>query len=163
MKRNIDDHESLKCRWRGAWWRRLAVLFVVSVLVNYLWEIIQAPLYKGMEDFSVVWWHGGVAALGDGLLVLLIYAAGWAVLHRQDWFAHPGATGYAVMLLAGLVIGVSVEWEAVFIARRWAYTARMPLVPVLGVGLAPVAQMLVLPPLIFCIVAAWRGRASAAK
>ncbi len=30
----------------------------------------------------------------------------------------------------------------------------------LGVGLAPVAQMLVLPPLIFCIVAGWRGRAS---
>ena len=68
-----------------------------------------------------------------------------------------------MMLLAGLVIGVSVEWGAVFIARRWAYTARMPLVPVLGVGVAPVAQMLVLPPLIFCLVAAWRGRASAEK
>jgi hypothetical protein len=94
---------------RGTLWRRLAILFVVSLLVNYLWEIAQAPLYNGMDDFSIVWWHCGVAALGDGLLVLLIYAAGWAVLRRQDWFTHPGAIGYAVMLLAGLVIGVSIE------------------------------------------------------
>ena len=144
-------------------WRRLGILFVMSVFVNYLWEMAQAPLYEGMDDFSIVWWHCGLAALGDGLLVLLIYAAGWAVLRRQDWFAHPGATGYAVMLLVGLVIGVSIEWLAVFIANQWAYTARMPLVPLLNVGLAPVAQMLVLPALIFRLVAIGCDRASAAK
>jgi len=144
---------------RCSLWRRLVILFVVSVFVNYLWEMAQTPLYKGMDDFSIVWWHCGVAALGDGLLVLLIYAAGWAVLRKLDWFTHPGAIGYAVMLLAGLVIGVSIEWLAVFIANRWTYTAWMPLVPLLNVGLAPVAQMLVLPALIFRIVAAWRNRA----
>ena len=147
----------------NALWRRLAILFVVSVLVNYLWEIAQAPLYKGMDDFSIVWWHCGVAALGDGLLVLLIYAAGWAVLRGRDWFEHPGVIGYAVMLLAGLVIGVGIEWLAVFVAKRWAYTARMPLVPLLNVGLAPIAQMLVLPALIFRLVAIGSDRASAAK
>lgn len=65
------------------------------------------------------------------------------------------------MLLAGLVISVGVEWLAVFVANRWA--ARMPLVPLLNVGLTPVAQMLMLPPLIFRIVAARCNRASAAK
>lgn len=65
------------------------------------------------------------------------------------------------MLLAGLVIGVSVEWLAVFIGNRWEYTARMPLVPLLGVGLAPVAQMFVLPLLIFRIIAIWHGHSSA--
>ena len=138
-------------------------LFVIAVLVNYVWEIFQAPLYVGMESFKLVWWHCGVAALGDGLLVFLIYAAGWAVLGKQDWFAHPGAIGYVVMLLAGLAIGVGIEWLAVFVAKRWAYTAQMPLVPLLNVGLAPVAQMLMLPPLIFRIVATWYDRASAAR
>jgi hypothetical protein len=148
---------------RGALWRRLTILFVVSVLVNYVWEMAQAPLYKGMDDFSVVWWHCGLAALGDGLLVLLIYAVGWVVLRGQDWFTHPGTVGYVVMLLAGLVIAVSIEWLAVFIANRWAYTARMPLVPALNVGLVPVAQMLVLPPLIFRITTIWYGRIFAAR
>ena len=139
-------------------------LFVIAVPVNYVWEIVQAPLYVGMESFKLVWWHCGLAALGDGLLALLIYAAGWAVLGKQDWFVHPGAIGYAVMLLAGLAIGVGIERLAVFVAKRWAYTAQMPLVPLLDVGLAPIAQMLVLPPLIFRIVAAWcNHRASAAR
>ena len=139
-----------------AWF--LPRLFVIAVLVNYVWEIVQAPLYVGMESFKLVWWHCGMAALGDGLLMLLIYAVGWAVLRRWDWFAHPGARGYAVMLLTGLAIGVGIEWLAVFVAQRWAYTAQMPLVPLLNVGLAPIAQMLVLPPLIFRIVAAWHDR-----
>ncbi len=136
-------------------------LFLVAVLINYIWEITQSPLYVGMENFNLVWWHCGLAALGDGLLVLLIYAAGWAVLRRRDWFVQPGGIGYAVMLLAGLVIGVSVEWLAVFIGNRWEYTARMPLIPLLGVGLVPVAQMLALPMLIFRIIAMWHSRSSA--
>jgi len=138
-------------------------LLLVAILINYIWEIAQSPLYVGMDDFAVVWWHCGLAALGDGLLVLLIYAAGWAVLRRRDWFVQPGASGYAVMLLAGLVIGVSSEWLAVFVANRWTYTARMPLIPMLNIGLVPVAQMLVLPPLIFRIVAVWCSRAFAAR
>ena len=144
-----------------AWF--LLRLFVIAVSINYVWEIIQAPLYVGMKSFKLAWWHCGLAALGDGLLALLIYAVGWAVLRKRNWFAHPGARGYAVMLLAGLIISVSIEWLAVSVTNRWAYTARMPLVPLLNVGLAPIAQMLVLPPLIFRILAAWRNRASAAR
>lgn len=133
-------------------------LFVIAVLVNYVWELVQAPLYVGMDSFKLVWWHCGLAALGDGLLMLLIYAAGWAVLRKWDWFVHPGVIGYVVMLLTGLAIGVGVEWLAVFVAKRWNYTAQMPLVPLLNIGLAPVTQMLALPPLIFRLVAAWYDR-----
>jgi hypothetical protein len=102
-----------------------------------------------------MWWHCLIASLGDGLLVLLIFAAGWTALHRQDWFVRPGVRGYVVMLAVGLMISVSIEWIAVHIVGRWAYTERMPLVPGLGVGIVPILQMLVLPPLIFWIAAAW--------
>lgn len=143
-----------------AWF--LPRLFVIAVLVNYVWEIVQAPLYVRMEKMSLVWWHCGLAAVGDGFFVLLIYAAGWIVSRKRDWFVPPKMIGYAVMLLAGLVISVSIEWLAVFVTNRWAYTAQMPVVPLLDVGLAPVAQMLVLPPLIFRVLTGWPGRISAA-
>ncbi len=161
MAMNREDSDIRMPQMKLAWF--LPHLFAMAVPVNYVWEIVQAPLYVGMDNFKLVWWHCGLAALGDGLLVLLIYAAGWAVLGKQDWFAHPDAIGYAVMLLAGLVIGIGIEWLAVFVAKRWAYTARMPLVPLLDVGLAPIAQMLLLPPLILRIVAAGRDRAFAAR
>ena len=139
----------------GSLWRTLATLFVVAVLFNYPWELAQAPLYGGMNSFSTTWWHCFIASLGDGLLVLTIFTAGWAVLQRRDWFVQPGMRGYFLMLVVGLVIGVSVEWAAVHVLGRWAYTAQMPLVPGLGVGSVPVLQMLVLPPLIFRVATVW--------
>ena len=143
-------------------WRQLgttvAVVFVVAVLGNYLWELAQAPLYRGMESFRAAWWHCFVASLGDGLMVLGIVAGGGVILRRPAWFLHPGAQGIIVMLMMGLVLGVTVEWVAVHVLQRWAYTARMPRVPGLDVGLVPVAQMLILPRLIFRLVTAWYHR-----
>jgi len=52
---------------------------------------------------------------------------------------------------AGLAIAVAVEWLGLHVLRRWSYTPRMPLVPGLEVGLVPVAQMVILPPLVFLI------------
>jgi hypothetical protein len=141
-------------RSRGDTWRVSAVIFIVAVALNYLWELAQSPLYVGMGDFRRMLWHCFVASLVDGALVLLIFVVGRAVFRRRDWFVRPGAYGYALMLGAGLVIGITLEWAAVHILGRWEYTARMPVVPLLGVGLAPIAQMLVLPPVTFQIVAA---------
>jgi hypothetical protein len=128
-----------------------ATVYAVAVAANYPWEIAQSSLYEGMDGFGAMWWHCLVASLGDGLLVLLIFAAGWAVFGRARWFTAPGVRGYGLMLAAGFAIAVAVEWVALHVLRRWTYTARMPLVPGLGVGLVPVMQMLILPPLVFWI------------
>lgn len=144
----------------GSPWRTLATLFVLAVLFHYPWELAQSPLYLGMENFRAMWWHCFVASVGDGFLVLFIFVTGWVVLRRQAWFVQPGVRGYFLMLVVGLVIGVSVEWAAVHVLGRWAYTAQMPLIPGLGVGIVPILQMLVLPPLIFRVAAAWYGHPS---
>ena len=57
----------------------------------------------------------------------------------------------AFMLSAGLVIAILIEWFAVNGLHRWAYTDQMPRIPVLDVGLTPILQMLILPPLIFLL------------
>ena len=54
---------------------------------------------------------------------------------------------------AGLLLGAGIEWRALA-AGRWTYTAAMPIVPLLNVGLLPVLQLLVLPWPIYW--AAWR-------
>ena len=62
------------------------------------------------------------------------------------------------MLFRSLVIGITIEWIAVHLLGRWMYTAWMPRVPGLAVGLVPVLQMLMLPPLIFHLAARWQSR-----
>lgn len=133
-------------------------IFLVAVALNYVWEVAQAPLYAGWKGWDNIWWHCFVASLGDGLLVWLIFGAGWAVFGRFDWYLYPNVAAFGLMLAAGLGIGVGVEWIAVDILDRWAYAPGMPIVPGLGIGLVPILQMLLLPPLIFHLVARWIGR-----
>ena len=132
--------------------RRLWVIFVVGTLVNYPWELAQTPLYEGIGSFSRLLWHCLLASLGDGLLVLLISTTGWLAFRQSDWYVRPGWRGYLLMLATGLLIAVAIEWVATGVAGQWRYSERMP--QVMGIGLAPIAQMLILPPLIFR-VAAW--------
>lgn len=133
-------------------------LFLIATLVNYCWEIMQAPLFGGMDDLRVVLWHCFPSAVGDAVLVLLILALGALALRRRDWYRKPGVAGYALMLGAGLVIGVTVEWIGHHALQRWSYAPVMPVLPVVNVGLVPIAQMLLLPPLIFWIARRWPVR-----
>ena len=111
------------------------------------------PLYVGLERYSAaVLWHCFVASMGDGVMVLLIYLAGWIMLRRLDWFEHPGVTGYVVMLTTGFLVALAVEWLGLRLLGRWQYADSMPLLPGLGLGVVPIAQMLFLPPLIFRMV-----------
>ena len=139
--------------------RNVSTLFVVAVIFNYPWELAQTLLFTGSDDFRSIWWHCFVASLGDGVLVLLVFASGWLAWRRQNWFVRPGTWGYVLMLVSGLTIAIVVEWISVHVLQRWSYLPAMPRLPVLDVGIVPIVQMLVLPPLIFRIVAARISRA----
>jgi hypothetical protein len=47
-----------------------------------------------------------------------------------------------------------LEWLATEVLDRWSYSDAMPELPVLGTGLLPVLQWILLPPLIVWFV--WR-------
>jgi len=90
-----------------------------------------------------------LSSLADGLFVAGIFGVGWIALGRRTWFEQPGITGYLVMLASGVAISVGVEWTTVHALRWWTHGEQMPLVPIVNIGLVPMVQTLVLPPLIF--------------
>ena len=57
-----------------------------------------------------------------------------------------------------LIVAVAIEWIAVHILQRWEYAAGMPIIPGTSVGIAPILQMLILPPVIFYIAGVWIKR-----
>lgn len=130
---------------------RVLLVFTLAVFVNYPWELAQTPLYAGVE-FPGALWHCFVAAAGDGLLVLLIFAAVALATGSADWYMHPGVRSFAAMAVAGLTVGFAVEWWGLHVARRWQYSELMPLIPQTGIGAAPLLQMLLLPPAISWVV-----------
>jgi hypothetical protein len=144
--------------WRQLLHQRLTVLFGLAVVVNYPWERVQSYLYVLPSGEEVHWWECATASVADGLVVLLLFRIGWLVVGQPDWYLRPGARGYTVLLLSGAVISIAVEWIAIYGAHWWTYSPRMPVVPGLNIGLAPLAQMLVLPPLIFTLLAWWHRK-----
>lgn len=130
--------------------RDAAVLFALAVALNYAWELAQTPFYGDLE-FPSALGHCFVAALGDGLLVLLLFAGVAAVIGSAEWYRHPSAWSYCALALLGLAVGFAVEWWGLHVARRWHYSDLMPVIPGTTIGAVPVLQMLLLPPVVYLI------------
>ena len=137
---------------------RLAALFGIAVALNYPWELAQSPLYVGSDQWGSTWWHCFAASLGDGILIVVIFLAGAAAFGRSDWFEQPAKWHYGLMLATGAALAIAVEWAAVYVAHRWSYAAEMPLIPGLEIGVAPIVQMLILPPIAFRVLTFWLRR-----
>lgn len=131
--------------------RRLAAVFVTAVPANYLWELGQSPLYLPPSRLSDMLWHCFVASLGDGAIIGLIYGACALLFRDRGWYGRMSVPRWGVLLAADLAAGTLVEWAGLRL-HRWSYADTMPLLPGIGLGLVPILQMLVLPPLVFWLM-----------
>ena len=66
-------------------------------------------------------------------------------------------------MISGALVAVLVESSAVHVAHRRTYSPGMPLLPVLNVGVVPLLQMLLLPPIVFTLAGVCRQRLRAAR
>jgi hypothetical protein len=139
-------------------------LFLLAVPLHLIWEIAQIEAYDFPESSLMTDVIGCfVPTLGDGLMTLIIFWSGWAVFRDSQWILNPGLKGYLLMSAVGLLLAVIVEWNA-FRTGAWAYNEQMITIPILGVGLLPVLQMLVLPPVTAVLVQRlWRKRENRAQ
>ncbi len=148
----------MECTLKEFFRRDSSRIFVMSVILNYPWERAQSSLYLTKDGTAIPWWHCALASLGDGLLVLLMFWAGRAVFGNPGWFDRPGLRGYLLMAVTGLIMIIPLDWLMISRMTWWSYTADMPLMPGIGIGISPIAQMLLLPPLIFRVAAMWRKK-----
>lgn len=136
----------------------IAVYFVTVILGNLAWEIGQLPLYT-------LWWNGAdiqiLKALlhctaGDVLIAGTALTLAAAVGRFAGW-PFFGLRMKATAILIGLGYTIFSEWLNVDIRGSWAYTASMPVVPILGTGVAPIMQWLIVPSIAFAVASAWRS------
>ena len=132
-------------------------VMLFALLLNYPWEFIQAPLFEGMAGGPH--WEAvkacTQAALGDAVIMLVAYW-GVAMLRRnRAWIAAP--CWRDVMLLCAIGVAITVIIELLVLrgawVTGWTYSALMPVIPGVGVGLIPVLQWVVLPPMVAALVA----------
>jgi len=125
-------------------------LFVFAFLLNLPWELLQIPLFRQMTTLPHL--EGTLlclrAAAGDGVILLLAYWMASLVAGSRRWIERPSARNWAAFIGAGLAITIAMEYWATAVSERWDYADTMPRLPLLGTGLAPLLQWILLPPLV---------------
>ena len=125
-------------------------LALSAFFLNFFWEMVQSPLYDDVSQktYLEILSSRLHCTLGDVLILLGVYGIMAWVTRNRYWVTEgriPHVVGFTFL---GLGYTVASEWVNVDIRGAWGYGASMPRVPLLGTGLAPFIQWVVLPPLI---------------
>lgn len=121
--------------------------------LNLAWEILQLPLYTiwreaspGYIAFAVVHCTAGDLLVAAAALVASLIVLRAGPLSRWPWLSLS-----LISTLLGVAYTALSEWLNTSITRSWEYSQLMPAVHLGGValGLSPLLQWLVLPPLAF--------------
>jgi hypothetical protein len=152
--RHLTVWRSLICRYLGA-----------SIVGHLLWEILQLPLYTlwttgtvQQKAFAIV--H---CTIGDVSIATASLLTAWAVLARSRWASAGVAPVWAASLALGLSYTIFSEWLNTGVRANWTYSDLMPVVPLIGTGLAPLLQWIVAPTLAMWLAlgrAPWIGQKS---
>jgi hypothetical protein len=127
-----------------------------AFLLNLPWELWQVPLFENMP--LAPHWEAvktcSRAAAGDAVIALVAYWTVALVVRHRGWVVVPTASRVLGFMVCGLAITIAIERLALAgnWMQGWSYSPLMPVVPGLGVGLSPLVQWLVLPPLLIWLV-----------
>lgn len=124
-------------------------LLAVALPLELLWEIAQAPLYsiwqRGWGEIVYDLLH---CSAGDLLILLVTFELVALIEGNRRWYVRRSILAATAFTLFGAGYTVFSEIYNVQIKAAWSYGPSMPLVPGTDIGLAPLLQWLLLPPLI---------------
>lgn len=122
---------------------------VFSFLLHFVWEMWQIPFFLAIPN-DPHW--AGVAActqatFGDAGISLVAFWCVAAMTRSRRWILDPSPSQVAGFVAVGLAITIIFEALATGPMERWTYSPSMPTLPILGTGIVPLIQWLLLPPL----------------
>jgi len=128
-----------------------------AMVLNLLWEVAQLPFYSfapTVGPLEVAWYVVHCTA-GDVGIALGSFGVAALATRDLEWPARRPWFGLAVALGAGFAWTVQSEWRNVYLLGAWTYAPSMPTIS--GIGLLPMLQWLVLPPLgLLAVRRRWR-------
>jgi len=119
----------------------LLLIFVLSFLLNYIWESVhEAFLYKkhsfSAEKYTLMMLRVSTV---DAIIIPGIYLGVAALWKDILWIKKMTGAQVCVSGLAGLVIAATIEYRYALVAKEWSYTPLMP--TVFGIGVSPLIQL----------------------
>ncbi len=121
---------------------------VLTVLLHLFWEIAHMPLYTLWNSgtskeiaFAIVHCTGG-----DVLIALTALISALVLFGHNRWPHYRFMPVFVAALFFGIIYTAFSEWLNIEVRASWEYTDAMPVVPLVGMGLSPLLQWIVVPP-----------------
>jgi len=126
---------------------RAGLWSALAFVLNLAWEIAHVRLYTlwAEADRLTVAWSLVHCTLGDVVIALTMFALAGIALRQADWPVSSPWAGGAIVTVGAVAFTAWSEWYNVYQISSWGYAASMPMI--LGIGLSPLLQWLILPPL----------------
>ncbi len=131
--------------------RRVALCYLGAVAAGDLaWELLQLPLYTlwRTETAGRIAFAALHCWVGD-LLIAAVCLLAAILLAGRGWPGRHYVRVAALSTILGIAYTVFSEWMNVELRGSWAYAPIMPVLPLLGTGLSPLLQWVVVPPSAF--------------
>jgi len=133
---------------RTSGWRNAPEWSLVAwgLPVNAVWEFAHSPLYTDWtSEWTYLLWTRLHCTAGDALILLGAFWVTAAVVRTRHWIGTRSRAGLLFVAL-GFAYTVWSERYNVGVRASWGYGPAMPVL--LGVGLTPMLQWVLLPPLV---------------
>jgi len=144
-------------RATSGWSAKVAMRYVaswaaLSMVLELAWESAHVRLYTLWSDPDP--WYVARAVLhctlGHVAIGTIAYGLAAWLLRRVDWPIGRPYRGTAIVIAATTLFTVWSEWNNVYRSGLWTYTPQMP--TVFGIGLSPLLQWVLLPPLMVVMI-----------
>jgi hypothetical protein len=128
-------------------WRLVHRYVFVSLILHLVWEVAQLPFYtiwsepSHVQAFAVI--H---CTIGDAMIAAATLLAAALAVGLRHWRRRTHAL-QLLILAFGIGYTIYSEWLNVYVRANWAYAPRMPILPLVGIGLTPLLQWVVVPTL----------------
>lgn len=139
---------------RSGWLCAVRIYLVVSTILHVAWETLQLPLYTiwntatvGEIAFAVLHCTAGDVAIAGLSLLMALVIVGNLAWPSERFFPVMAAT-----IVIGIGYTIYSEWLNTVVRKTWEYSELMPTVPLLGTGLSPLLQWVILPTIGFAAI-----------
>ncbi len=130
---------------------KILLIALFSFVFNLAWEVPHSLLYKTTTEMKQPEFVRRIlkASAGDIIMLLLIFLGISALNATFNW-SITQKNNLLFSMLLGAVIAILFEVYA-HATHRFEYLPSMPLIPFTNVGISPLLQMIVTPPVTFWV------------
>ncbi len=124
-----------------------------SFLLNFVWEVLQTPFFVDIStEVTTIIWYRFHCTLGDVMISLAGFWFVALILRSRSWFLNPTKKKLLLFVAFGVSYTIFSEIKNVSLNKLWDYSDFMPVIPYIDVGIVPLIQWIILPPLLIFIV-----------